>query len=125
MRSDPFKAAVESGDSEAMAAALSPAVSFKSPAVHKPYEGREATMMVLAAVGTVFEDFEYRGRFASDDGEILLFSARVGDRDLDGVDILRFGEDGLVSELTVMIRPYSGLTAVLEAMARALANGNG
>lgn len=34
-----------------MTAALSPDVVFNSPAVHKPYEGREATMVVLEAMG--------------------------------------------------------------------------
>lgn len=103
-----------------MTAALAPDVVFNSPAVHKPYEGREATMGVLALVATVFEDFRYQGHFASEDGEILLFAARVGDRDLQGIDMLRFNAEGLITELTVMIRPYSGLSAVLEAMGRAL-----
>jgi len=51
VRSERFRAAVESGDSESMTAALSPDVVFNSPAVHKPYEGREATMVVLEAMG--------------------------------------------------------------------------
>jgi hypothetical protein len=40
----------------------------------------------------------------------------VGDRELDGVDILRFGEDGLVRELTVMVRPLSAAIALAEVM---------
>ncbi len=82
-------------------------------------------MVVLGAVSTVFEDFRYAGSFSADDGEILLFAARVGDRDLQGIDMLRFDEQGRVAELTVMIRPYSGLNAVLEAMGRALAAAGG
>ena len=37
-----------------------------------------------------------------------MFEARAGDRDLQGVDILRFAEDGLIRELIVMVRPMSG-----------------
>ncbi len=120
MRSDTFKAAVADGDIDAMTAALAPGVTFNSPAVFKAYEGREATMVVLQAVTRVFEDFRYVDAFEGEDGEVLHFAARVGDRELNGIDMFRFDDDGLVSELTVMIRPFSGLRALLEAMGREL-----
>jgi hypothetical protein len=120
MRSDDFKAAVANWDRAAIEAALSPDVTFISPAVFKPYQGRDATMVVLEAVSRVFEDFRYVDSFEGEDGEVLLFAARVGDRELSGIDMLRFDEDGRVRELTVMIRPFSGLRALLEAMGREL-----
>jgi hypothetical protein len=51
---------------------------------------------------------------------ILLFEANVGDRDLQGVDILEEGADGLVEQLTVMVRPLSGLQALAGAVAARL-----
>jgi hypothetical protein len=127
VRSEAFRAAVENWDREALEAALAPDVVFRSPAVFKPYEGREATMTVLEAVSNVFEDFRYlEDAFdradgeAPDGGEVLHFAARVGDRELDGIDMLRFDGDGRVRELTVMVRPFSGLSALLEAMGREL-----
>jgi hypothetical protein len=120
MSAEAFKAAVLSGDEDALAEVLAADVVFRSPAVYKPYEGREATTLVLRAVSRVFEDFRYDDRFEGEDGEVLLFSARVGDRELNGIDLLRFDDDGKVRELTVMIRPLSGLTALVEAMAREL-----
>jgi SnoaL-like domain len=117
---DAFRAAVVSGDEAALADVLAEDVVFRSPAVYKPYQGREATTLVLRAVSRVFEDFRYDDRFAGDDGEVLLFSARVGDRELNGIDLLRFDDDGKVRELTVMIRPLSGLAALVEAMGREL-----
>ena len=119
-RSDAFKAAVAEWDGDRMAAALAPDVTFNSPAVFKPYEGREATMVVLEAVSRVFEDFRYVDSFEGADGEVLAFEARVGDRELAGIDMLRYDDEGRIRELTVMIRPYSGLTALLEAMGREL-----
>ena len=53
---------------------------------------------------------------------MLIFEARVGDRELQGVDILRFDDDGGISELTVMVRPMSGLNALAEAMQRRLSS---
>ena len=46
----------------------------------------------------------------------LAFSARVGDRELDGIDLLRFDPDGRVRELVVYVRPMSGVNALAEAM---------
>ena len=40
----------------------------------------------------------------------------MGDRELEGCDFVRTGEDGLIDELTVMVRPRSAALALAEAM---------
>ncbi len=99
-----------------MAAALSPEVIFRSPVVYKAYEGRDATLAVLDAVSRVFEDFEYLDTVEGTDSAALIFRARIGDRELEGLDHLRFDSDGLITELRVMVRPMSGMHALGEAM---------
>jgi len=116
-----FRDAVLAHDHDALVATLADDVTFCSPAVHKPYEGRDATAFVLAGVVRVFEDFRYVDELIGDGKATLRFRARVGDREIEGVDLLTEGPDGLISELTVMVRPLSGLKAVVEAMGRALA----
>jgi hypothetical protein len=116
-----FRAAVESGEFEKIVASLAPDVIFRSPVVYKPYEGREAVARVLAAVVQVFEDFRYVAEVKEDAREVLLFEARVGDRELQGVDFVVLGDDGLVAELVVMVRPMSGMLALAEAMRERLA----
>ena len=76
---------------------------------------------LLTAVTQVFEDFRYVECFDRGDAATLVFKARVGDRELDGVDILSFDEGGFVRELTVMVRPLSGANALAEAMQAKLA----
>jgi hypothetical protein len=115
-----FQRAVEAGDLDAVVDALSPDVVFRSPVVYKPYEGRELVSVVLGAAARVFEDFEYVRRIESDHGVALIFKARVGDRDVDGLDLLRFDDDGLISELMVMVRPMSGMRALAAAMGEEL-----
>lgn len=115
-----FRTAIETKDPGKIAAVLSPEVTFRSPAVHRPYAGRETVMVILGAVLQVFEEFGYVGSVREGDEEVLRFTARVGDREIDGVDIVRYGDDGLVAELSVMIRPLSGLQAVQQAMATQL-----
>ena|SRR5436190_18321856 len=115
-----FRQAVEARDVEAMGDALAPEVTFRSPVVFKPYEGRDAVLMLLSLVVQVFEDFEYVDELEGAGATCLLFRARVGDREIEGIDYLRHGADGRVTELTVMVRPYSAATALRDAMAAKL-----
>ena len=118
--SSPFKAAVEAKAPDAMAAVLRPDVVFRSPAVYKPYQGREAALGVLRLVVEVFEDFRYTGQLRAGDEEVLVLGPGRRSR-ARGVDLVRYDDAGLVSELTVMVRPQSGLLALLEAMGARLA----
>ena len=114
-----LRRALEARDEAAVAALLSPDVVFRSPALFKPYAGRAATMVFLRAAMQTFEDFRYVRTFTQDDGggHVLMFEASVGGRALEGVDIVSVGDDGLVTEFRVMVRPMTGLIALAEAMA--------
>lgn len=121
MRSDRFKEAAESKDFSAIEEIFAEGASFRSPVVFKPYQGREAIAMLLAAVAEVFEDFRYTDQVESGDAAVLVFEAQVGDRELNGVDILHFDADGRIEEMMVMVRPMSGMNALAEAMQARLA----
>jgi SnoaL-like domain len=114
----PFAVAVEAGDDAAAVATLADDVVFRSPAVYKPYHGREQVDQLLRIVATVFENFRYTREWRDGSTTILFFEANVGDRELQGIDILEENEDGRVAALTVMIRPLSGLQAVAAAIAQ-------
>jgi hypothetical protein len=120
MQSDRFRAAAEAKDFSAIDELFAEDVTFKSPVVFKPYEGRDAVAMLLGAVVQVFEDFRYTDQTETGDAAALAFSARLGDRDLDGIDFLRFDTDGRIRELSVYVRPMSGVNALAEAMKRKL-----
>jgi hypothetical protein len=113
-----FREAIEARDVAALEALLADDVVFRSPAVHKPYEGKLATSVVLRAVMRVFEDFRYTRVMGAetDADQVLVFEARVGARSIEGADFLHVRDDGLIDDFRVMIRPLSGLTAVVEAM---------
>jgi hypothetical protein len=113
----PFGAAVEARDIEAALATLADDVVFHSPAVFHPYEGAETVGALLRLVFETFEDFRYTDEVANPDGTHgLVFRARVGERELEGIDLLRDGADGRVADFTVMIRPLSGLVALAQAL---------
>src|SRR5688572_1317414 len=116
MRSDRFRRAAEAKDFSQVQELFTDDVTFKSPVVFKPYEGREALGLILSAVVQVFEDFRYVEQVETGDTAVLVFEARVDERDVQGVDILRFGENDQVRELIVMVRPMSGMHALAERM---------
>jgi hypothetical protein len=120
MKSDRFRAAAESKDFSAIDELFAEDVDFRSPVVFKPYEGRDAVALLLGAVAQVFEEFRYTDQVETGDAAALAFSARVGDRELDGIDFLHFDSDGRVNRMAVYVRPMSGVNALAEAMRKKL-----
>jgi len=116
MQSDPFRAAAERKDFSAFEELFAEDVVFRSPAVFRPYEGRDAVAMLLTAVAGVFEGFRYTDQVETGNTAVLAFGATVGGRELEGIDLLRFDGAGRICAMAVYIRPLSGLTALAEAM---------
>jgi hypothetical protein len=114
----PFRKAVESGDHAAIEALLAEDVVFTSPVAFTPYPGKPMTAAILRGVSRVFEDFRYVREISAPDGRdhALVFTARVGDREIHGCDFLHLDDDGLIDDLTVMVRPLSAANALSEAM---------
>jgi limonene-1,2-epoxide hydrolase len=123
----PFRDAVEAQDIEAAIALLADDVVFRSPVVFKPYHGRDAVGVLLRAVSRVFEDFRYEREIGAEGASdhALVFSARVGDRKLDGCDFVHTNEHGLIDDFCVMVRPLSGALALAEAMKAELLTAQG
>ena len=109
---------IAAGDLGGLSALLRPEATFRSPMAFKPYASANAVNLILTTVSGVFEDFVYHRELASDDGlsVVLEFSARVGDKQLKGIDLIRFDADGRIVDFEVMIRPLSGLQALGEQM---------
>lgn len=109
---------VAAQDLTGLPAIVRPDAVFRSPMAHTAYTPAAALVMALQTVITVFEDFKYHREFVGDEGRsaVLEFSARIGDKSLKGIDIIRFDDDGLIAEFEVMIRPLSGLQALGAAM---------
>ena len=113
-----FRDAVLAKDLDAVEALLSGDVQFRSPAVFKPYQGRTATMVILRSVLRIADEFRYTRSFTEDDGRghVLVFEATVDGKAVEGADFLRVDDDGLVEDFRVMMRPLSGLQAVVARM---------
>lgn len=121
MLHDDFVDAVHAFDKEAMKACFADDVRFWSPVTFKPYRGKELVGTIITeGPFTIFEDFEYVHRVEDAEQRLatLIFKATVNDRQVEGLDLLHFDADGLVDELTVMLRPLSGVNEMAAAMGK-------
>jgi len=114
---------MQKNDLRALPELLHPQAVFRSPMAYNPYVGAPMVSLILNTVSQVFVDFAYHRELATADGlnVVLEFSAKVGARELKGIDMIRFDEAGKIVEFEVMIRPMSGLQALGEEMGRRLA----
>jgi len=115
-----FRRAAEAKDLGLLAETLREDVELHSPILFRGFEGREIVTQVLTHVAATLEDLTYVDELSEGNSVALRFKARVGDRELEGIDFLELDEDGRVAVLTVFMRPMSALTAFNEQMAERL-----
>jgi len=116
----PFRRAAEAKDLDRMTATLREDVELHSPILFRGFEGRDVVTQVLTHVAATLEDLTYLDELREGNTVALRFKARVGDRELEGIDFLELDDEGRVAVLTVFMRPMSALTAFNEQMAERL-----
>jgi len=116
-----FRAAVERQDIEAAAALLAPDIVFHSPVTFHPFVGRDTVTRLLTIVAQTFENFRYTDELETDGAHALIFRADVAGKELEGIDLLRVDDQGLIADFTVMVRPLSGLVPFAQIMGEKVA----
>jgi hypothetical protein len=113
-----FRRAVEARELDTVADLLTDDVVLHSPVAFRPYHGRELVARIINLVASILEDFTFQREIGaeSDDDHALVFDARVGDLSIQGCDLLHTNADGLIDELTVMMRPLKAVQAFEERM---------
>jgi hypothetical protein len=93
-------------------------------AVHDgAFEGLPATSMILGAVlDGVLHDIKVGETITGADASVLMYTAQVAGYPgrADGLLVVRSGQDGRVSDLTVFLRPLAALQALADEMGRRL-----
>ena len=126
MERDFFRKAIEkavaTGRLDDIVEAFAEDAVLHSPVQFKPFEGRTAITQLIGILIEVFEDFRYTDRMESEDGSIgLIFRAKIGNREVEGIDFLRFNDKDLIQDVTVMVRPLSAIEALLAEVGPRLA----
>ena len=116
-----WHAIAEARDPAGLADLLADDVVFRSPAVHGEQAGKELTTAYLsAAVVVLGPTLVYRRQWYAERNAVLEFEASLDGLDVHGIDMLQWGEDGRLTEFTVMVRPIRGLEKLIEKMAAQL-----
>ncbi|GAA1548225.1 hypothetical protein GCM10009730_66670 [Streptomyces albidochromogenes] len=121
-----FRAAVEKEDVAALEGLFTEDTRLYSPVKFQPFEGKPMVMGLFGVLLRTFEDFRYVGAYegaaeTSADGEeapsaVLIFRAVVNGKEIHGMDLLHFDDQGLIKEFTVMVRPQSAVQALGQAV---------
>jgi hypothetical protein len=117
-------------------AILADDVTFFSPIVFTPIEGKEMAKLYLSAAGNTFSEgdtakapgkedssFRYSKEVMSGDTIVLEFETTIDGKYVNGVDIMTWNDQGQITEFKVMIRPlqavnlmHAQMKATLEKM---------
>ena len=95
---------------------------FTSPVVFKPMEGKEITKMYLFAAGQSFnmDKFKYIREVHHRTNSILEFETFIDDISVNGVDMIKWNNEGKIVDFKVMIRPLKAVQKVQEKMIESL-----
>jgi hypothetical protein len=98
-------------------------VVFHSPVVHTPQRGKQNTQHVLAAAFQVLSSpsFRYVREVAGENDAVLEFMVEIDGIAVNGVDMIKWNQEGRIVEFKVMLRPLKAVNVVHQKMAEMLA----
>ncbi len=108
---------------EILAEILDKEAVFYSPVVHTPQQGKALVSAYLNAAAAVFMQgpFRYCGQWQSANGAVLEFETEIDGITVNGVDILQWNEQGLITHFKVMLRPLKAVNLIHKLMQDMLA----
>jgi hypothetical protein len=114
---------IESGETAQLDDMLAEDAVFYSPAVFTPQRGRALAVAYLRAAEHMFSgtNFHYVEKWYGADSAVLHFAADVDGLSLEGIDMIHWNDDGKITSVKVMIRPFKALQGVIAKMAELLA----
>ena len=97
-------------------------VIFYSPVVYTPQRGKDITLKYLMAASEVFNasNFKYHKEIISNQHASLEFTLTLEDTEINGIDLITWNDDGLITEFKVFIRPLQGVNIIHKMMGHML-----
>ncbi|CAN5517823.1 nuclear transport factor 2 family protein [soil metagenome] len=110
-------------DLSRLASLLADEVVFFSPVVHTPQSGELRTLKYLTAAFHVFlnDSFRYVREVKGENDAVLEFVVDLDGITVNGVDMIKWNDDGLICEFKVMLRPLKAVNLIHAKMAEMLA----
>ena len=91
---------------------------FHSPVVHTPQKGRPIVVAYLSAAGQTLgnDSFEYLREVVDGNTAVLEFQTEMDGIQVNGIDMITFDDEGLITDFKVMVRPLKAVNKVWEMM---------
>ena len=98
---------------------------FHSPVVHTPQVGKALSAKYLGAAFEVFfnDSFRYVREWVGEHDAVLEFQVDIDGLQVNGVDMIRWNEEGRIVDFKVMLRPLKAVHLVHQKMATVLQSG--
>ena len=106
------------GDPALLSALIADDCVFHSPVVHTPQAGKPIVMAYLLAAADVLgnDSFHYVRELVDGDDIMLEFVTELDGISVNGIDLIRFDDDGKIRDFKVMVRPLKAINKVWEMM---------
>ena len=108
-------------DLPALLAVLAENVSLGAPPYWGKLEGRDLVGHLLGLIVHTIEGFTYHREWRDGPEFALEFRGRVGDQELQGIDLITLNARGEIQNLDVLMRPVNAVVALREAIAPKMA----
>jgi SnoaL-like domain len=114
---------VRTRDASGLDGLLADEVVFHSPVVHTPQVGKAITSMYLSAAVRVFgnESFRYVREIVGESDAVLEFETELDGITVNGVDMIKWNDEGKIVEFKVMVRPLKAINLIFQKMGEMLA----
>ena len=104
-------------DVEGTKAHMADDVVIHSPIVPAPFQGKEQVTGVLDALLNTVDAFEPKLLLRDRSDVVAVFTIRLDDHVIDGMDHMHLNDAGLVDSMTVAWRPLPAVVAVQQKLA--------
>lgn len=110
------------GDAALLSAQVAEDAVFHSPVVHSPQEGKAKVMLYLLSAAKVLgnESFTYVREIINGQDALLEFTSVIDGIHINGIDLIRFNDEGKIIDFKVMVRPVKAVNKLWEMMAAQL-----
>ena len=113
---------VRTKNTKGLSSVLADEVVFYSPIVHTPQVGKPITLQYLSAAFHVFfnESFRYVRELTGPRDAVLEFQVEIDGINVNGVDMIKWDDEGKIVEFKVLIRPLKAVNLIHQKMAAML-----
>ncbi len=113
---------VSEKDLDALLSLLADDVSLGAPPYWAKVQGRELVHHLLGLIVNTIEEFTYHREWQKGNELALEFTGRIGEVELQGIDLISLNDRCVIQNLDVLIRPTNAVDLLRDSIAPKMAS---